>query len=217
MALHLNLYHEVQKQRQLERRDPLKLSLFGLGAIVVCFAAFYGIQLGRTHGINMELAKVKAEFDKVEPAAKAGKKRDEEINTQIQLNELLAKRIENRFYWAPMLEQLMQVVPREVQITRFAGDIAGDGLRKGQVAIDGLSAGSDPRRVAEELRTAITEKLAANPKYKSVASSFKALDDGTENVNLDGKQVPTATFAINLVLNTGEEPPPPPPARKKKG
>ena len=217
MALHINLYHEIQKQRQLQRRDPLKLSLFGLGAIVVCFAAFYGLQLGRTHGINMALSKTKAEFDKVEPVAKAAKKREEEINAQIQLNELLAKRLENRFYWAPMLEQLLQVVPREVQITRFAGDITGDGMRKCQIAIDGLSAGSDPRRVAEELRTAIAEKLASNPKYKNVASNFKALDDGAENVALNGAQVPTASFAINISLATGEEPPPPAPARKKKG
>ena len=217
MALHLNLYHEIQKQRQLERRDPLKLSLFGLGAIVVLFATFYGVQLGRTHGINMELSKAKAEFDKVEPEAKTSRKREEEINAQIQLNEMLAKRIENRFYWAPMLEQLMQAVPREVQITRFAGDIAGDGTRKCQLSIDGLSAGSDPRRVAEDLRTAITEKLASNPKYRNVASNFKALDDGAETVNLDGAAVPTASFAINIVLTTGEEAPPPPVARRKKG
>ena len=217
MALHLNLYHEIQKQRQLERRDPLKLSLFGLGAIVVLFAAFYGIQLGRTHGINMELSKAKAEFDKVEPEAKTSRKREEEINAQIQLNEMMAKRIENRFYWAPMLEQLMEAVPREVQITKFAGDIAGDGPRKCQLSIDGLSAGSDPRRVAEDLRTAITEKLASNPKYRNVASNFKALDDGAETVNLDGAAVPTASFAINIVLTTGEEATPPPVARRKKG
>lgn len=217
MALHINLYHEIQKQRQLQRRDPLKLSLFGLGAIAVLFAGFYGIQLGRTHGINSELAKAKAAFDKIEPEAKAAKKRGEEASAGLELNSLLAKRIEDRFHWAPMLEQLMQVVPREVQITRFAGDIAGDGLRKCQLTIDGLSAGSDARRVAEDLRTAITDKLASNPKYKNVTSNFKALDDGAESVNFEGQQLPTATFAINLVLNTGEEPPPPPTPRKKKG
>ena len=41
------------------------------------------------------------------------------------------------------------------------------------------------------------------------------LEDGTETVMLDGKQMPTATFAINVQLYTGEEKAAPP-ARKKK-
>ena len=80
--------------------------------------------------------------------------------------------------------------------------------------IDGLSAGTDPRKVAEELRTSITEKFG--PKYKDVRASFKSLEDATELAMLDGQQVPTATFAINVQLTTGETAPPPATARKTK-
>jgi hypothetical protein len=214
MALHLNLYHEVQKARQLKRRDPLKLSMYGLGAIAAAFAIYYFIELGRSHSMAAELAAVQAQFNALEPKAREAKKREEEINLEIKKSELMAKRIEGRFYWAPVLEQIAQTVPREVQITRLVGDVTGDILRKCSLTLDGLSAGADPRKVAEDLRTAIAEKLG--PKYKTVTSSFKSLEDGTEMVLLDGKQMPTASFAINVQLTTGEEEVAAPQRRQKR-
>ncbi len=214
MALHINLYHEVQKARALKRRDPLKLSMYGLGAIGAVFAIYYVIEIGRMHGMTSELNKVQAQFNALEPKAKAAKKREQEINLEISKSDLMAKRIEQRFYWAPMLEQISQTVPRDVQITRLAGDLSGDGQRKCSLILDGISAGTDPRKVAEDLRTAIAEKLG--PKYKSVTSNFKSLEDGTELVLLDGRQVPTASFAINVQLTSGEDPAPPPAPRKKR-
>jgi hypothetical protein len=203
MALKLNLYHEVQKARQLKRRDPLKLSIYGLSAIGACFAIYYVVELGRMHSISSELARAHGEFSQIEPKAKVARQREDEINVEIRKSELLTKRMEERFYWAPMLEEIAQTVPREVQITRLVGDVAGDGVHKCSVVLDGLSAGSDPRKVAEELRTALAEKLS--PKYKAVTSNFKSLEDGTELVLLDGKQMATASFAINLQFITGEE------------
>ena len=113
-----------------------------------------------------------------------------------------------------MLEQIMQVVPREVQVTRLAGDIAGEGLRHCSISLDGLSAGTDARKVAEELRTALSEKFGGS--YKNVTSKFRSLEDGTEMVMLDGKQVPTAMIAISVDLYAGTEPASAQPARKKK-
>jgi hypothetical protein len=214
MALHLNLYHEVQKARKLKRRDPLKLSMYGLAAIAAGFAIYYFVELGRMHGMSVELSRVQAEFNILEPKAKTAKKREEEINTEIRKSDLMGKRIEERFYWAPMLQDLSATVPREVQITRFVGDLTGEGIRKCSLTVDGISAGADPRKVAEDLRTAIAEKLS--PKYKTVSSTFKSLEDGTEMVLLDGQQVPTANFAINVQLTTGEEAAPAPATRKKR-
>src|SRR5260221_7102831 len=198
MALHLNLYHEVQKERQLKRRDPLKLSMYGLSAMAALFAIYYFIELGRMHGMTVDLDRVQAQYNSLEPKAKAAKKREDEINLEIRKSDLMAKRIESRFYWAPMIEQISQAVPREVQITRLVGDLSGEGVRKCSLTLDGLSAGSDPRKVAEDLRTAIAEKLG--PKYKAVTSNFKPLEDGSEMVLLDGRQMPTASFAINVQL-----------------
>lgn len=203
MALHINLYHEVLKAKALKRRDPLKLSMYCLAAVVVCFASYYVLQLVKTHGLNSNLAVVKAEFAKLEPLAKVAKKREEELKAQTMAGAIIVKKVENRFYWAPILEQIMEIVPREVQLTRLAGTVTGDGLRHCSLAIDGLSAGSDPRSVAENLRTDLAEKFS--PKFKNVSSKFRLLDDGTEMLTLDGKQVPTATFAINVELQFGEE------------
>lgn len=203
MALHLNLYHEVIKAQALKRRDPLKLTMYGLAAVVACFAGYYALQLVKLHGLKSELSVAKAQFDKFEPLAKVAKKREEELLVKTKAGNLLVKKVESRFYWAPLLGQIMQVVPREVQVTRLAGDLTGEGMRRCSLSIDGLSAGTDARKVAENLRTAIAEKFSL--KYKNVSSKFRMLEDGTETVLLDGRQVPTATFAINVELSSGEE------------
>ena len=203
MPLRLNLYHEVQKAERLKRRDPLKISAYGLAAIAAFGALYYFAELVKMHGINDDLARTKRDFDKIEPAAKAAKKRQDELEARAKASEQLVKRIEGRFYWAPLLAQIAQVVPRDVQITWMGADISGEGVRKCSITVDGLSAGADPRHVAEDLRTAIAEKFS--PTFKNVTSVFKSLEDGAELVMLDGKQVPTATFAINVQLYTGEE------------
>ena len=214
MALHLNLYHEVTTAKALKRRDPLKLAMLGLAAVIAGFASYYVIELVKLHSINNSLATVKGEFTKLEPLAKIAKKREEELNAQMKSGDLLVKKVEGRFYWAPMLEQIMQVVPREVQVTRLAGDIAGEGVRHCTISLDGLSAGADARKVAEDLRTALAEKFTAS--YRNVTSKFRSLEDGTEMVMLDGKQVPTALFAISVDLYAGAEPAAAQPAHKKK-
>ena len=170
MALHINLYHEIQKQRALERRDPLKLSMYGLAAMAAGFAGYYFLQLGKLHSVNTELAGVQADFHTLQPQASAAKAREDELSLNVRSSELLVRRIENRFYWAPLLEQLMQSVPKDVQLTKLSADISGEATRKCSMTIDGLSAGTDPRKVAEELRTSITEKFG--PKYKDVRASF---------------------------------------------
>lgn len=213
MALRLNLYHEVIKAKALKRRDPLKISIYVLSGIAALCTVWYLLQVVKMSSLNDDLARVKGEFRKVEPLAKAAKKREDELAGQARISAQLEKRMEGRFYWAPVLAQIMQIVPREVQITRMGGDVSGDGMRRCIITIDGLSAGSDPRRVAEDLRTSLADKFS--PNYKNVTSTFKLLEDGTEMVMLDGKQMPTATFAINLQLYTGEEKAAAPQRRKK--
>src|SRR3954471_10839416 len=111
MALRLNLYHEVLKAKALKRRDPLKISIYGLTGLLACFAFYYFFQLVRMHSISEEYAKVKSEFDHVEPQAKAAKKKEEELNVLAATSAQVVKRIEGRFYWAPLLAELSQVVP----------------------------------------------------------------------------------------------------------
>jgi hypothetical protein len=71
-----------------------------------------------------------------------------------------------------------------------------------------------PAKVAEDLRTAIADEFAKN--YKDVSSTFRSLEDGKEMVKLDGQEQPTATFAINVQLSSGEAPEPAPAPRQPK-
>jgi hypothetical protein len=198
MPLHLNLYHEIQKRKALKRRDPLKISLYGLAAIAIAFAAYYVVQLLQMHSLVERLDTAKGEYDKLAPVAKTSKKREDELTLKVKATDSLIQRIEGRFYWAPVLAEIMTAVPRQVQVTRLSGELPIDGVKRCSITVDGLSAGSDPRKVAEELRTALAETFKS--KFKSVTSTFRTLEDGTEMVMLDGKQVPTATFAISLQL-----------------
>ena len=214
MALHLNLYHEVTRQRQVQRRDPLKLSIYALVAIAIGMAGYYFLQLGKTSLISSELARKKAEFTAVEPKALEGKKQAEELSTTILVSKTLVRRIEERFYWAPVLERVAKLVPREVQLVKLSGDVQGDSVKKCTLTLDGISVGSDPRKVAEDFRTAVIDEFGKN--YQNVSSSFRSLEDGSETVKLDGVMHPTATFAINVQLSIGMAPVPTAPTRTPK-
>ena len=203
MALRLNLNHEILQAHRARQRDPLKLSLWGLGVIAAGFCAYYFFQLAKMSVISQEFAQKKAEFDNVQPKAVAAKSREDELTETIRAGETIVQRIEGRFYWAPMIEELVNAVPPDVQITKFAGDVQGDSRKKCRLSIDGLSAGTDPRKVAEELRTAIAESFGK--KYKNVTSSFRTLEDGIETIQVGGTARPTATFAINVEFQGGEE------------
>jgi len=214
MALHLNLYHEIQKTRALKRRDPLKISLYVLGAIAIAFACYYVVQRIYMNTLVDELNQKKAAYDKLAPLAKAAKKREEDLTLKVKASDELIHRLEGRFYWAPVLEQFMSVVPRDVQVMRLNGEIPNEGVPRCVIGIDGLSAGSDPRKVAEQLRTSLAD--AFKTKFKKVTSTFRTLEDGTEVVMLDGKQVPTATFAIVLQLYLVDPEPVKAPTRIKR-
>lgn len=214
MPLRLNLYHEVQKQAALKRRDPLKLSLFGLCAVAACMAGYYFVQLGKSHSLNGELDRLKADYARLDPEAKAALKREEELTAKIKVNESLERRIEDRFYWAPLLEELVGVVPREVQLVKLTGETSADASQKCTFSINGVSAGTDPRRIAEDLRIAVAERLGA--KYRNVTASFRSLDEGAETVSLEGKQLPTATFVIGVDLQWGGEALAAAPTRRKR-
>ena len=215
MSLRLNLYHEIHQARSARKRDPLKISLYILGGVVAGFAALYAVELGRYASVALELSRKQAEFAKLEPEAAAAKKREDSFQETQKINTKLVKGIEDRFYWAPVLQQVATLVPREVQINKLSGEVQGTGLRKCQLTVDGLSAGGDPRRVAEELRQSIAESFAKT--FRAVDVKFRNLDDGSELVMLDGRQSPTASFAISVNFESGEEPAtaPAPGARKK--
>jgi Tfp pilus assembly protein PilN len=205
MALHINLYHEVEKQKAIDRRDPLKLGLIGLAGIALCFAGYFLYQVSVQSGLKSDLSRLQGESARLQAKADIARAKEEELSGTIKVSDTLVNRIEGRFYWAPVLEALTQIVPREVQLTRVAGEVTGDQLKRCTLTIDGIAAGAEPRTTAEELRKSFSETFGAG--YKNVSSAFKVLEDGKENATLDGQSLPTALFSISVQLQIGEAPP----------
>lgn len=205
MALHLNLYHEVQKQKALQRRDPLKIAMAGLGVVAVGFAGYYVLQLNTQRTLSNELRQLQAEYAELKPKAEAAQKRIDEIEVTMKQGEALVNRMEKRFYWAPILENLVQLAPKEVQFTRLVGDVTGEELKRCTLTIDGIAAGSDPRKVAEDLRRALVDEFSR--RFTGVVASFRSLEDAPEPTTLNGQKVPAATFGINVVMERSDKAP----------
>ena len=212
MAIRLNLYYEVQKSKKQQQYDPLKLAMIGLAVIIVGLAVYYFMELGKATGVRDAFLAHKAESVKLTPLAKAAKDREIAVSKKIEIAKQLARKVEDRFYWGPILEQLISNIPPSVQLTKCTASIAPALPRRCDILLEGLAAGDEPRIVAEELRTSLAEQLGQ--KYKKTVANFRSLDDGTESVSINGKQVRTAAFIIAVTFNGGEEPPPPPPPPK---
>jgi Tfp pilus assembly protein PilN len=217
MPLHLNLYHEIESQKAASRRDPLKIGGYVLGVVVIIFGVMYFWEMTQSAALNAELQRRKSEFDAIDPKAREAEKREKDLKATFETSEKLVSHVEGRFYWAPVFEQIVKTVPREVQITKLSGNVqGGDGIKKTQINLDGVAAGADPRRAAEDLRQSLMENFGK--RYKNVNATFRQLDDGAETVKLDGRSWPTANFAISLSLQDKDQPQatPPPTERKKR-
>jgi hypothetical protein len=214
MTLSINLYHEVLRTKKQEQYDPLKLSIIGLIVIAIGLLGWYFVELGRKSSAVGSYRSKQAEFGKLEPLEKQAKLRETELTKQLAVTEKLGKRIEERFYWAPVLQEITLSVPETVQTTKVVADVTGDPLRKIQMTIEGVAAGDEPRSVAEEFRTALVERLGK--KFKNVVSSYKTLDDNTDPLIVGGKPLRVATFSIAITFNSGSEPPPPPTQRSPR-
>jgi Tfp pilus assembly protein PilN len=194
MALHLNLYHEIQKAELQRRRDPLKLGTYALALIALCFVAYYFVRLGQVSRITSQRDALKTEWEALDAQQNATKARTTELASTISLAENLVKQIETRFHWAPLLQQIAALVPAEVQITKLNGELRPNNICL--VTVEGLSAGKEPRKTAEDTRTTFTTQLEKH--YRKVTATFVSLEDYDKTVTLEGNTWPTASFTIRL-------------------
>ena len=212
MPLKINLYHEVLRARHEEQYDPLRLSMMGLIAIVVCLAGYYAFALAGKSSVVGALQQKQKEFEMLQPKVKAAQAEEERLSKELAVADNVKSRIEDRFYWGPIFEQIVNLTPLNIQITRCSGDIAAEMPRRCQILIEGLAAGEQPRRIAEELRVRLVERLGST--HKSVNASFRNLEDGAEKVTIDGAKSETVVFTIAVTFNTKATPEPTPQPRK---
>jgi len=199
MPLQLNLLHEEILQQRQRQRDPLKLSLYaaiGLGALLMLNYLWTGYRVLQG---KSRLNSIQAEWAKIEPKVTAAQKRSDELNGIINTMNALDACIENRFYWATLLEKVAHCVTPNVQITSLEG-VAEDDKGLVTVTLDGVAGGREPRGVAEDFRQMLLEQVGKE--QPTVKVEFKTLEDLDTTVALGGNNVTTAHF----VLTVGMEP-----------
>lgn len=200
MALYLNLYHEIQKQKLKRQRDPLKLALLGLVMVAVGLVGWYFYRMEHVRGIQQQADAIQAELKKYDGQAADAQKQLDAYDQNIKLAGAMIHKVENRFYWAPLLQQIVEVVRPDVQITALNGTVSSDGDKKVTLTVTGIATGGQPRAVAEELRTALQNKLSG--KYLVPTAVFRSLEDGAEPVQYQGKSSPTALFVIDVTFTS---------------
>ena len=216
MPLTINLLHEEQYLLQQRKRDPLKLGFYALGAVAMLFFLYYAYRYASSSSLRSDLASRQADWAKQEPAAKAAATREAELSAKLLSAEAVTKRIENRFYWAPVLDSLLKAVPPNVQLVNLTGsnDPKSDKI---SLLFEGIVAGEVPRIAADQFRTALNERLAKQ--FPGATSVFRGLDDTSSSVNVGGRPLPTARFTIETNFTklraTPTETPAPEPRRKR--
>lgn len=203
MALHINLYHEIHKQADRERRDPIKLASLGLVVLLLLLVLWYFYRASAVRGIEARRNELKAQWTKLEPQLKASLDNEPKLLVRQKTNQALVERLQGRFYWAPMLAQLQSIVPQNVQIISLAGDIdpSKDGSTPPMsLLIRGVAAGTLPRAAAEEFRQALQTGFAQVYREVSVVFDANSLEDGLEMIQLNGQTLPTANFKIRVLF-----------------
>ena len=212
MALHLNLLHEEILQQRQRQRDPLKIGMLVLATLGALMVAYYLWNAYKVLAIRNQLGQAQHDWAKVEPKVTAAQKRTAELNGIIGTTKVLDGMMDNRFYWAPLLEKLSRCVALNAQLNSIDGTVAEDG--KVTVIVDGLAAGREPRAAAEELRQLLSEQLGQS--YKDVKVEFKSLEDLDTIVNIGGSNQAMARFNISATFATQEPKSSPTPGPRTK-
>lgn len=208
MPLTLNLLHEEQKQLQARQRDPLKLGMLALVGVALLFMGYYAYRLIGSNTLTSQLHARQAEWARQEPLSRAALAQETELNLTLGAATAVTRRIEERFYWAPLLGTVQRIVPAGVQILSLSGsnDLTTE---KVVIGVEGIAAGAEPRAAAEQFRIALADALSK--RFTGTVASFRSLEEATATVALAGKTLPTAKFSIDITLKKSAAVPTPAP------
>ena len=198
MPLTINLLHEEQFLLKQRQRDPLKLGIYALAGVAALFLLYYLVRVAQSSALHSDLKAHQAEWAKQEPAAKAADAQEAEYTAQVSAAEVVTKRIEGRFYWAPLLGTLIRAVPANVQIVNFTGTNEAKSDRI-VLTLEGIVAGEVPRLAADKFRESLNASLGKD--YQGVETSFRGLEESPGTVPVNGKPNATAHFTIEIKLN----------------
>ena len=205
MALHLNLLHEEILEQRQRQRDPLKIGMIALVACGVLLFLYYTWNAYRTLEIKSRLTTIERAWKKIEPGVTAAQKRVADLEGVIKTTRALDDYIDNRFFWAPVLQKVSHCVAPNTQLTNFEGAVQ-DENRGIDVSLEGIAAGREPRSVAEDLRQMLLEQFRQS--YSDVKAEFKTLEDLDTIVNVAGTHMATAHYILTVNFNAAAVPKP---------
>lgn len=206
--LHINLLHEEQAKITERKRDPLKIGLLLLLLLCLFLYGYYLLRSTQADRLAAEVNGMKAELARLEPKAAAAKI-DEEKSSQIMTATAnIEKIINGRFYWGPFLSQIISETGADIQITSLDGTFS-ETTNSLKITIKGLSAGLEPRAVAERFRQNLTDNLGKT--IGEASSAFLTLENNEARISLQDKILETAVFSIEFKIQ-----PKPPETRHAK-
>lgn len=196
MPLHINLLHEEQSKVVERKRDPLKLGILAILFLSICFAGYYMVRASHSSKVAKERADLKSQLDTLQPNADHAKIDVATATQSMAATTAVEKLINDRFYWGPLLSQIAQSTGPEIQIVGIEGTVRGvEGVN---FTVVGVSAGREPRAVAERFRQSLEEDLRGS--YGTVSSQFASLENSAAPLILNGKSFATAKFSIAFQL-----------------
>lgn len=196
MPLHINLLHEEQSKVVERKRDPLKLGMLALVLAAFCFYGYYLYRSSKADKIAKEKTSLQTQLATLTPKAEQAKLDATQATQARAATASVEKLINDRFYWGPLFSEIVAGTGPEIQLTGFEGNVRS--AESINFTVIGVSAGREPRAVAERFRQSLEERL--QKAYGSVSSQFVSLENSETPLILSGKSFATANFSIGFQL-----------------
>ena len=201
MSLRINLLHEEQSKIVERKRDPLKIGILALLTIGIILVGIYFVKSMGAAKINGERADLAQQFEKIGPKADTARTNETNSNLLVATASSVEKLINERFYWGPLFTEIVAGTGPEIQITGFEGTART--RENVGLTILGISAGREPRAVAERFRQSMEDRLGKA--YGTVSSQFVSLENSDTPIVLGGKSFATANFSISFQITLKPE------------
>jgi hypothetical protein len=201
MPIRINLLHEEERALLERQRDPLKIAL--LGAVVIGLGLFgwYSVMATQASAKKAELAVLQADWDAKKPMAEEGAAQEAILTKKFEAHQSLLRRSRDRIFWAPILEKMLVVVRRDMQITDFIGSII-EGA-KVEIILNGKTVGQEPRSIAEYLRSELERSIGTAHPESSV--TFQSLEENQTPLEIQGRTFRNSDFSIKIDVKIPEK------------
>jgi hypothetical protein len=215
MALYLNFYHEIKSQKIQQQRDPLKIGMAVLALFAAIFLLIYLWRATQVGVLARKVANRNGEWAAIAPKLDEARNRKLNTDPSIKAAETIIQRIENRIFWAPILQMLLEQTPPHVQLTRTIFETVGEERDRIRLQLSGVIAGKEPRIEADAFRTKLEQVFGA--RFPEVKAAFAQLDDRSEEIALNGASLKTATLIIEFEFGVPKPEPADPAASPTPG